>query len=104
MSYQTNIDLNMQSISDGSKGFLISTTSNILFLKESNTEFSMALNLSTNCNMLWKTLITKYPYLAVIEDKRYAMKVINCSTENAQNEILNKYIFEISTKLKHSRY
>ena len=42
--------------------------------------------------MLWQITIKKYPNLSVIDDTNYQEAILNCTTEEQQNFILQKFL------------
>lgn len=53
---------------------------------------SSTFNIVNIYQMMWQWTIQKYPKLAVIDDDNYVHAILACRTEEAQDDVLKRFL------------
>ncbi len=54
--------------------------------------FTINMNTGDIFRMMWLIAIEQYPKLAVIDDDNYAHAILACTTEEAQDDVLKRFL------------
>lgn len=54
--------------------------------------FTINMNTGDMFQMMWLITIQRYPKLAVIDDDNYAHAILACRTEEAQDDVLKRFL------------